>query len=93
MRTALLALPALLLAGAAAAQNADRPNPLDPRAKSPRNEYRSALQDYRPFTEPELRDWRQSNETVREAGGHAGHKPAQGPGQPTSKPQPGTPHK
>jgi hypothetical protein len=91
MRTMLLAVPALIVAGATAAQDADRRNPIDPQAKAPRTEYRSAFDGYRPFTEQDLRDWRKANQEVREAGGHAGHKPGQGSGQQTSKPQPGSP--
>lgn len=91
MRTLLFAVPAWLLAGAAAAQAADRPNPLDPRASAPPLEYRSSFADYRPFAEQELDDWRRSNDEVGAAGGHAGHAPGKGPGAPTSKPQPGTP--
>jgi hypothetical protein len=91
MRLMLLAVPAVLFAGAAAGQN-DRPDPRDPRTKAPAVEYRSALEGYRPYTEPELRDWRKSNEEVGAAGGHAGHRPGQGPGAQTSKPQPGKPH-
>ena len=83
--------PALLFAGLAVAQNAERPDPMDPRAKAPAVEYRSAFEGYRPYAETELRDWRKSNEEVGAAGGHAGHKPGQGAGAQTSKPQPGTP--
>jgi len=71
----------LRLAGAAAAQSEGRVTVLDPRAKVPPVEYRSALEGYRPFTEAELRDWRKANEEVGAAGGHAG--------QQTPKPQPG----
>ena len=91
MHRALFSLPALLLAGAAVAQNAERPNALDPRAKTPPLQYQSAFDGYRPFAEQELRDWRRANDAVRDAGGHAGHQPGQGAGQPASKPQPGTP--
>ena len=88
MRIVLLAVPALLAAGTAAAQNGGGPNALDPQAKVPPVEFRSAFEGYRPFADPELRDWRKANEEVGAAGGHAGHRPAPGPGQPTSKPQP-----
>ena len=91
MRLTFLAVPVLLFAGAAAAQQHGRPDPRDPRAKAPAVEYRSALEGYRPYAEPELRDWRKSNEEVGAAGGHAGHRPGQGPGAQTTKPQPGTP--
>jgi hypothetical protein len=69
--------PALLLAGAAAAQDAGRPDPREPRAKTPPVEYRSAFEGYRPFADPQLRDWRKSNEEVA--------KP------PAGQPQPGKP--
>ena len=91
MRLMFLAVPALLFAGAVAAQQNARPDPRDPGAKAPPVEYRSAHEGYRPYTEPELRDWRKSNEEVGAAGGHAGHRPGQGPGAQTSNPQPGSP--
>ena len=83
--------PALLCAGLAVAQGGDRPDARDPRAKAAPVEYRSAFEGYRPFAEQELRNWRKSNEEVGAAGGHAGHKPGQGEGKETSKPQPGAP--
>lgn len=92
MRLMLLAVPVLLFAGAAAAQQNGRPDPRDPRAEAAPVEYRSALEGYRPYAEPELRDWRKSNDEVGAAGGHAGHRPGQGEGAQTSKPQPGKPH-
>lgn len=67
------------------------PSPLDPVAKVPAVSFSSAFEGYLPFAEGELRDWRTANEEVGAAGGHAGHRPGQGPGQRTSKPQPGTP--
>ena len=91
MRTLLVFLPALLLAGGAAAQRDGRADPRDPATKVPPTEYRSAFEGYRPYAEQELRDWRGANEEVRQAGGHAGHKPGQGAGQETSKPEPGSP--
>lgn len=87
----LFVLPALLLAGAVSAQFERRPNPADARAKAPQVEYRSAFEGYRPFAEQPLRDWRKSNDEVGAVSGHAGHRPSQGPGQQTSKPQPGKP--
>jgi hypothetical protein len=91
MHRFLLAVPAVVLAGAAAAQTDGRANPLDPAAKVPPTEYRSAFEGYRPFAEQDLANWRKANEEVGAAGGHAGHKPGQGPGKETSKPQPGEP--
>jgi hypothetical protein len=88
MRIILFAVPALLLAGAAVAQSDGRANPLDPQAKVPPVQFPSALKGYRPFVEQEGRDWRQANEQVGAAGGHAGHQPGQGTGEKSSKPQP-----
>lgn len=87
MRTILVAVRALLLAGTAVAQGDGRPDPKDPRSKAPPVEFRSAFEGYRPYAEPELRDWRKSNDEVGAAGGHAGHKPA----APAPAPQPGKP--
>ncbi len=54
MRIFFVAAPALLFAGIALAQGDGRPDPLDPRAKVPPLEFRSAFEGYRPFAEPEL---------------------------------------
>jgi len=89
MRITVFAVPALLLAGAAVAQSDGRANPVDPQAKVPPVEFRSAFEGYRPFAPQERRDWRQANEEVGAAGGHAGPRPGQAPGEPSSKPQPG----
>lgn len=89
MRILFIAVPALLFAGCAATQEGDRANPLDAAAKAPPVEYRSALEGYRGFADQELANWRRANDEVGKAGGHAGHKPGQGPGKETSKPQPG----
>lgn len=91
MRTLVVAVPALMLAGAAVAQSDGRANPLDPQAKVPPVVFRSAFEGYRPFAEQELRDWRSANEDVGAAGGHPAHRRGQGPGSQTSKPQPGKP--
>ena len=64
MRTLLAVLPAILCAGAAVAQSEGRANPLDPQAKVPPVEYRSAFEGYRPFADRDLRDWRNANEEV-----------------------------
>lgn len=91
MRIFFVAAPALLFAGIAVAQGDGRPDPLDPRAKVPPVEFRSAFEGYRPYADQELRDWRKSNEEVGTAGGHGGaHRPGQSAGK-TSKPQPGKP--
>jgi hypothetical protein len=71
MKSVFLVVPAFLIAGTALAQQ-DRRSPLDPKAKVPAAEYRSALEGYRPFTEQDLADWRRSNDQVGAAGGHAG---------------------
>jgi hypothetical protein len=89
MRFVLVA-PALLLAGAAVAEE-DRRNVLDPRSKVPPLEYRSAFEGYRPFSEQDIVNWRRSNDEVRAAGGHAGVMREQGDTASTSKPQPGKP--
>lgn len=83
--------PALLIAGAAVAQVDGRRDPRGAQLKVPPVEYRSAFEGYRPYAEPEMRDWRKSNEEVGKAGGHAGHRPGQSEGAQISKPQPGTP--
>jgi hypothetical protein len=79
MQTNLLVLPALFLAGLAVAQDG-RPYPPAQKAKSPPIQYRSAFEGYRPYAEPERRDWRKANEEVRNTAGHAGHQPQ--PGKP-----------
>jgi hypothetical protein len=90
MRIFFLAVPALLLAGAAVAQDG-RPSPAEPQAKVPPVGFRSALEAYRPFDDQNLADWRKANDEVGAAGGHAGHRPGQGAGRQASKPQPGKP--
>lgn len=88
MRTFLLVVPALLFAGAAAAQSAGRTDALDPKAKVPPVEFRSAFEGYRPFAEQDLRDWRKSNDEVGAAGGHVGDRPGQGAAGRADKPPP-----
>jgi hypothetical protein len=83
----LLVFAASIVAASAAAQDGGRANPLDPAAKAPPAQFRSAFEGYKPFADHELRDWRKANQKVGSAGGHAGHKP----GEATSKPQPGKP--
>jgi hypothetical protein len=75
MRTILVAVPALLFAGLAVAQERARPDPLEPRAKAPPVEFRSAFEGYRRYADPELRDWRKSNADV-EAARRPASKPA-----------------
>jgi len=64
VRSICIALAALA-AGAAAAQEARRPDPADSKAKVPPAAYRSAFADYRPFAEPQVVPWRESNEQVK----------------------------
>ena len=56
---------AALAAGNAVAQEARRPDPADPKAKVPPVEYRSAFAGYRPYAEPQVAPWRESNESVK----------------------------
>lgn len=78
-----------LAAGVAVAQEARRPNPADPGLKAGPAAYRSAFDGYRSFADEEVGDWRRANEDVGAAGGHAGHRPAQGAGRPGTTPPPG----
>lgn len=75
MRIIVFVAPALLFAGAAVAQSEGRANPMDPQAKVPPVEFRSAFEGYRPFADQERRDWRKANEEVVQS----------------AKPQPGKP--
>lgn len=84
-------VPALFFAGSLAAQSSAPASPTDPAAKVPPMQYRSAFESYRAYADQELGDWRKANEEVGSAGGHAGHRPGQGAGQRTSKPEPGKP--
>lgn len=70
-KTALVALA--LAAGAAAAQDAPRPDPRDPSAAVPPTAYRSAFEGYRPFADAQVQDWRKANEQAGALGGHKGH--------------------
>jgi hypothetical protein len=90
MRILFVVALALLLAGAAAAQSDNRPDPLDPQSKVPPVEFRSAFEGYRPFADQDLRDWRKANEEVGTAGGDAAG-PGQGTGQQAPGTQPATP--
>lgn len=90
MRIILVAL-FIGLAACAGDRAAAPPNAREAQAAVPLVEYRSAFADYKPFADQELADWRKANEEVGAAGGHAAHKPGQGPGQQTSKPEPGKP--
>lgn len=91
MRIIFFAVPALLCAAMAVAQADERRDPRDARAKVPALEHRSAFDGYRQYADPELRDWRKSNEEVGAAGGRAGDRPGPVPGGETSKPRPAEP--
>lgn len=62
-------------AGSAAAQTAAPPDPADPKAAAQARAYESAFRDYRPYVDPEIVRWRQSNEEMGRLGGHMGHVP------------------
>ncbi|MCX7960330.1 MAG: hypothetical protein N2653_01985 [Burkholderiales bacterium] len=87
-RTIAFALAAAFAAGAAAREVA-RPHPADPAAGTKPPVHRSAFEDYRPYSEPELARWREANDEVRRLGGHAGHVSGSPPGRgaaPAGKP-------
>lgn len=63
---------AIVVAGAAAAQDAPQTDPRDPKAPVQPAGYRSAFTDYRPYDEPEIANWRAVNEEVGRVGGHLG---------------------
>lgn len=69
---------ASLLATLALAAPSATANPGAPRLDDPRLSHRSAFRQS-PLThlDPPAQDWRQSNDTVRKLGGHAGHLRAQ----------------
>ena len=73
MKKHLLFLLSALVTGSAIAQLDPGQNPADPKASVPRIEYRSAFADYRPAREEKITPWRESNESVKEAQGHAAH--------------------
>lgn len=73
MKKHFLFLLSTLVAESAVAQHDPGQGPADPKAPVPRTEYRSAFADYRPAVEEKLRPWRESNEAVKEAHGHAAH--------------------
>lgn len=81
---------AATVAGATAAQTAAKPDPADPRVRTPSVEYRSAFETYRPFAEEKLAPWREANEEVKQqGGGHAGQSMHSKPqARPEAKPAP-----
>ena len=90
MSKAMLCALGMIVASAAFGQGAPAADPEDPAAPAPPLAYRSAFDGYKPFADEDVAGWREANDEVRAAGGHAGHRPGQGPGAQTSKPQPGT---
>jgi hypothetical protein len=67
---------AVLAASSAGAQTPARPDPADPKAGgAARPAYESAFKGYRPYEDPELARWRDSNEQAGRLGGHVGHAP------------------
>jgi hypothetical protein len=89
LKKAAIAL-AVLAASSAGAQAPARPDPSDPKAGgTDRTAYESAFKGYRPYGDPEVARWRDSNEQAGRLGGHGGHLP-QAPaagGKPEAKPQ------
>lgn len=71
-RAIILAISALALAGCAGSRP-QAPDPRQPQSSVTPLEYRSAFDGYRPFADRDLANWRQANEEVGTAGGHAGH--------------------
>lgn len=73
---------AALAAGVVAAQEARRPDPVEPKAKVPPAGYRSAFEGYRPYADEKVAPWRESNDAVKPKpaarppanGGHGGHR-------------------
>lgn len=67
-------------AGSVAAQNAARSDPADPKAAPPsRPVYGSAFKGYRPYADPEVGRWRESNGEMGRLKGHVGHVPGSVP--------------
>lgn len=64
-----------IVAGAIFAAGADaqtRPEPADPGAPAPPPGHASAFDGYRAYRDEPVASWREVNDAVREAGGHAG---------------------
>ena len=78
------------LAGSAVAQPPARHDPADPKAAAPSRPYESAFKDYRPYVDPEIARWRESNEEMGRLGGHVGHVPGSVPPR-GAAPQPAKP--
>jgi hypothetical protein len=92
MRKVVVFVLAAAAVGLAAAQQ-PRPHPGDPKAKVPAIEHRSAFENYRRYSEPEVSGWRELNEEVRRIGGHVGIVREQPhPQKPGAKPAPEAGH-
>ena len=76
-----------------------RPDPADPKAPVPAAPYRSALNAYQAFSEPQVAPWRDTNELVRQRGGwrayarearepDAARQPSPAASQPAAAPMP-----
>lgn len=63
------AIPALAVGQSAAPAS----NPADPQAGTTPTRYESAFSNYRPYSEPEVANWREINDQVRAAAGQSGH--------------------
>jgi hypothetical protein len=86
MHKAVLFVLAVAGAGAAAAQQPQRPNPADPKANVPALEHRSVFEGYRRYAEPEVSGWREMNDEVGRIGGHVGMHRQGGATKPAAKP-------
>ena len=64
-----------ILANNAVAENSARPDAADPKARVPVRPYEPALRDYRPYVDPDIARWRETNAEVGRLGGHIGHVP------------------
>ena len=76
-------------ASSAAAQHLTRPDPADAKAAVTSRPYESAFKDYRPYVEPDIARWRETNEEMGRLGGHVGHVPKSS--DVTAKPAPKPP--
>jgi hypothetical protein len=95
MNFRLVALAALLPAAVLAQQPAQPADPADPKAAVPAMRYQSAVAGYRSFKQDKPAPWKQVNEDVKGAAGHATHgaPKSRAPGEAPSKaePRPATP--
>lgn len=84
-----IALAALAALTPPAAAQQSRPDPADPVAAVPLVRYESAFAGYAPYREQNIAPWRDVNDEVARAGGHAGifrGPGAHAPGGPAEKP-------